>query len=59
MKCEIKDTFIIIIFMQLRIVHMVDAWGMFAHAYSVMAHLLCRRISCIGAYNNYYVVYFN
>ena len=35
---------------------MLDAWGMFAQACAVMPHPLCRRISCVSAYN-YYVVY--
>ena len=49
MMCEIKDTFISSIFAQFIIVHMFDAWGMFAQAYAVMPQLLCRRISCICA----------
>ena len=57
MMCEIKDTFISSIFAQFRIVHVLDVWGMFAQACAVMPHPLCRRISCVGAYNNYYVVY--
>ena len=45
------DTFISSIFAQITIIHVLDAWGMFAHAGAVMPHPLCRRISCIGAYN--------
>ena len=51
MMCEIKNTFISSIFAQFRIIHVLDAWGMFAQACAVMPHPLCRRISCIGAYN--------
>ena len=51
MVCEIKDTFLSSIFMQFRIVHVLDAWGMFAQACAVVPHPLCRRISCVGTYN--------
>ena len=45
------DTFISSIFAQFRIIHVLDAWGMFAQGCAVMPHPLCRRILCISAYN--------
>ena len=57
MMCEIMDNFISSIFAQFRIIHVLDAWDLFAQACVVMPHPLCRHISCIGAYNIIIIVY--
>ena len=62
MMCEIMDTFTSGIFAQFRIIHVLDAWGMFAQACAPLLSVRSCPTRCADVFRAsvliiYYVVY--